>query len=131
MKNRVLIGLAAAGIIGGATYGFAATLDVNPNSLAAGSELVASCDTDGVTTSYATGWDATDERYEVTSVTVSGIAAACEDDADIKVELVKSDGTSVGNGEGVVGTGTSVTLAISETTAAASDVGGVHVVIDG
>jgi hypothetical protein len=88
MNKRLLIGLASAGIVGGATFGFAATLEVDSSNLGAGGETVASCDTDGVDVTYDVAYDPT--GYEVTNINVADIAAACAGD-DLSVTLSDSD----------------------------------------
>ena len=69
MKKVHIIKLLAALTVGGAVFAMAATLSVGGSDLGAGNATVAACDPDGVTTSFTTAWDATDERYEVTAVT--------------------------------------------------------------
>lgn len=129
MNKRLLVGLAAAGIVGGGTYGFAATLGVTSDNLGAGSAVVASCDAT-VDVDYTTGWDATSELYEVTGVTVSGIDAACNGD-DIKVSLVDTDGVQQGEEiSDTVITGT-MSFNFAADNATAQEVTGVHVVISG
>ena len=62
-----------------AVYGMAAGLGgITSSSLGADDVAVASCDSDGVSSGYTTAWDATDERYEVTAVTVSGVSNTCD-----------------------------------------------------
>jgi hypothetical protein len=70
----VLAGVAIAGLVGAA----AASLGgLNTDSLGADADVVASCDTDGVSLSYTTSYDATSQSYEVDGVDVSGVDAAC------------------------------------------------------
>jgi hypothetical protein len=62
----------------GIVWAAAATLDIDTSTLAANNAPVGSCDADGVSTSYGTVFDdVTDLRFEVSSVTVSGIDPAC------------------------------------------------------
>ncbi len=77
-KSRVLMavlgGLLAAGLIGAS----AATLGgLTGGGLGADDQIVASCDTDGITTSYTTAYNATAQTYQVTAVNFSGVNAAC------------------------------------------------------
>ena len=79
-RSRVLRLFAA--LIGGImvfslVYAVAASLNVTSTDLAAGTDAVAACDTNGMTTSFAVAYDATSGRYEVTTVTVGGVADAC------------------------------------------------------
>ena len=108
MHKRLLVGLAAAGIVGGATFGFAASLGtVDSDNLGAGNSVVASCDGDGMDVSYSTaynadGGDSSQGGYDVTSVDLSGVAAACDgqeitvtlsgaSDASLEEEIVTLD----------------------------------------
>jgi hypothetical protein len=86
MNKRLLAGVAAAGIIGGGVYGFAATLGVTSDSVSAGSSGVfASCDAT-VQVDYTVAWDT--DKYEIDDVVVSGIdSGACAGDA-ISVTLI-------------------------------------------
>jgi hypothetical protein len=132
MKKRTLVALVAGLAVFASTFAFAATLGgLTSGEVGANNVLVAACDTDGVTTSYASAtWDATDEVYEVGSVTVSGVNDACDGDV-LKVTL--ADGTGAQLSEGTLNpiptsaaTSFSVSLAAS---VAASSVTNVHVVI--
>ncbi len=82
----------------GAVFASAATLGgLTPDNLGAHDGSVAACDTTGVTTSYTSAWDATDQRYEVATVTVKGVADAC-DGQSLKVTVPGSDGASIADG---------------------------------
>ena len=77
--KRTLIAVFAGLIVFAGVFAMAASLGgITSNDVGADNTTVASCDTNGVTTSYATGWDATDKRYEITSVTVGGVNDACD-----------------------------------------------------
>jgi hypothetical protein len=77
LKPRVLAlaaGLATFSVIGA----FAATLGgVSSDELGADASVVAACDTDGVGVDYSVVYDTTDDRYEVASVDITGVDAAC------------------------------------------------------
>lgn len=130
MKKRLVIGALVLGTVFTTVFGFAATLGVTGTDLGAGNAAVASCDTDGVTTSYGNDWDTTDKRYEVTSVTINGIADAC-DGKTLKVALTDSTNVRLGDGSVTVPTGAGTTATVSTLSAnpAASAVLNVHVVI--
>jgi hypothetical protein len=82
----------------GAVMAMASTLGgVTPATLGAEDSPVASCDTDGVATSYPSVWDAADKRYEVASVTVEGVDDAC-DGLTVKVTLTDSAGDALSEG---------------------------------
>lgn len=78
MKNKYVIASIAAIVAFGGFLAMAATLGgITADNLGADSSVVASCDTDGVTTAFTVAYDATDARDEVTAVTVAGVDAAC------------------------------------------------------
>ena len=97
--KRSITAILAGGAVFGATVAFAATLTVDGNNLGAGTDTlgIAACDDNGVDTTYTTAWDSTDNRFEVTGVTVNGIAEACEGE-DVQVELLGASGASLGGG---------------------------------
>jgi hypothetical protein len=98
MSRRTIAGVVAGLTVFGAVFAMAASLGpITSGQVGASDAAVTACDTDGVTTSYASSWDATDERYEVTSVTVTGIANAC-DGRPLSVSLTQTDGTQIGSG---------------------------------
>lgn len=74
-RKRLAIVLATAVAVFGAVFAFAASLGVSSATLGAGSGVVSSCDTNGVTTTYGTTYSS---GYIVNSITVTGIAAACD-----------------------------------------------------
>ena len=95
MKNMrkksvaILAGLAIAGTVGAS----AASLGgLGGNDLGADAAEVVSCDTDGVVLAYETSFDAATGEYEVDTVTVSSVNAAC-DGQDFGLTL--TDGTNV------------------------------------
>jgi hypothetical protein len=124
--RRFVIAAVAALTVFGAVLASAAILTVTTSPLGAGAGSVASCDTNGVTTTYTTGFNAS-VGYTVTAVSVGGIAPACNGQA-VWVQLVDSGGASVGGGGPVTITGVSAAVPIAGTVAASS-VTSVHVVI--
>jgi hypothetical protein len=135
MKKRLLIGLLAAASAFATVFGMAASLGVSADALGASSAAVSACDPNGITTSYGNSWDTTDNRYEVSSVTVSGIADAC-DGKSVKVTLTDNSGGRItgADGTGTVsttgGTADNRSLTINLGTAAAvSAVSNVDVVL--
>lgn len=114
-----------AGVIGSA----ASLGGITGTSLGADDTVVASCDTDGVSVSYTNAYDATDGRYEVGSVTVDGLAAAC-DGLSMKVTASGAGNASLAEGTVTVPTGAGTTATASfSSTPSAENVTGVHVVI--
>lgn len=129
MNKRLLAGVAAAGIIGGGVYGFAATLGLESDTVSANSDQVSSCDTDGVAVDYTVEWVA--GGYQLDTVTVSGIAAACDDDA---IKVTTLEGTTASEETGTVDesvTTGSETFDFSSDTVSAQNLSDVHVVIAG
>jgi hypothetical protein len=101
----VAAGLATFSVIGA----FAATLGgIDSDQLGADASVVTSCDTDGVVVDYNTDYDTTDDRYEVSSVDISGIDAACVGQtlsvtlADGTTNLTEEDQVVAGAAENVV-----------------------------
>ena len=89
--KRIIVAILAGLTVFGAVFAMAATLNgITGQKLGADDAAVASCDTDGVTSDYTSAWDATDKRYEVGTVTIGGVADAC-DGGTLKVTL--ADGT--------------------------------------
>lgn len=128
MSRRTIAGLFGGLTVFGAVFAAAASLGgITSGNVGADNAAVASCDTDGVSTSYASSWDATDKRYEVTSVTVSGIANAC-DGKSLSVSLTDSAGAQIGTGSVTIPTdalATNASVSLS-TAASAKDTVGVH-----
>jgi hypothetical protein len=136
MNKRLLAGVAAAGIIGGGVYGFAATLGLDSDTVSANNDEVASCDTNGVDVDYTVVWDADEADYTIDKVTVSDIADACAGD-QIGVTLEGATLPVTLPQEAVVGNaGTTADDNTAEFEAAASElkanlINDVHVVIAG
>lgn len=130
MKRRLLVGAAAATVVFSGVFAAAASLTMSADQLGANNASVGVCDADGVTTSYANAFDATDSRYEVTSVTVKGVADAC-DGKTLKVTLTNSSGTELGNASLAIPVSAVVdhTLTPLSVNPAAKDVANVHVLI--
>jgi hypothetical protein len=131
VSRRTIAGVLPGLTVFGAVFAMAATLGgITSGRVGADDEAVASCDTDGVTTSYATSYDAADRRYEITSVTVSGIANLC-DGQTLSVSLSDTSGAQIGAGSTGVPTdpvGLSATVPLSPAASAELTVG-IHVAI--
>ncbi|HTO26754.1 MAG TPA: hypothetical protein VMJ49_12670 [Gaiellaceae bacterium] len=127
--KRILIAVTVALAVFGGAFAFAASLGgiTAAGTVGDSAAVVASCDTDGVTTSFsAPAWDAGIKHYGVTDLGVSGIDAACDGDT-IDVTLTDSSGASLGEATGTV-SGTSASLTFSPAVASTS-VEGIEVVI--
>ena len=131
MSRRTIAAALAGLTVFGAVFAMAANLGgITSGQVGADSADVTACDTDGVSTSFASSWDATDERYEITSVTVSGIANTCDGES-LSVSVTDSTGAQIGSGTIAVPAdagATSVDVSLSSA-ASAELTEGVHVVI--
>ena len=130
MNKRLLAGVAAAGIIGGGVYGFAAGLSPVSDTLGAGADDVSSCDS-SIDASYAVSYVA-GSGYKVASVDLSGIDAGCDDEA-FRITLSNAANASLVELTGVIDQTTgsqSVTVPV-DTTVLASAVEGIDVVVSG
>ncbi|MGH3065323.1 MAG: hypothetical protein ACRDOF_03390 [Gaiellaceae bacterium] len=130
MKKRVFIAILAGLLVFAGVFAMAASLGgITSNDVGADNTAVASCDTDGVTSSYATGWDATDKRYEVTTVTIGGVNDACDGD-NLSVSLTDSTGAQIGSGTLAIPTSAATSHTVTLATAASAQATvGVHVLI--
>lgn len=133
--KRIVVAALAAALVFSSVIGMAASLGgVNAEELGADSAVVASCDTDGVTTSYATTYTAAGTAgYKVGDVVVGGIADAC-DGATMSVTLTNGSDASLGDATTTVdvssaGGDTSDTVSLAADNVLAESVTGVHVVI--
>jgi hypothetical protein len=116
MRKRTLLALLATLVVFGSLYAMAASLGgITSDKVGADSTVVASCDTDGVTAAYATAWDATDKRYEITSVTVGGVADTC-DGRTLSVSLTDTSGAQIGTGTLAIPTSVATSFAVTMST---------------
>jgi hypothetical protein len=98
MRKRMILALLGSVAVFGSLYGMAASLGgISSGNVGADSAVVASCDTNGISTAYGTAWSATDKRYAITSVTVSGVADTCDGET-LSVSLTDSTGAQIGAG---------------------------------
>ena len=130
MRKRVLIGILAGLAVFGVVFAMAASLGgITSGDVGADNTVVAACDTDGVTTNYTVGWDATDKRYEISTVTVGGVADTCDGDT-LSVSLTDSSGTQIGSGSLSIPTSGATSFPVSMSTPpSANATTGVHVAI--
>ena len=91
----------ALGVLGiaGLSLASAAQLGVSSQSLGAGTTVVASCDSDGITAAFTSTYDPTTKRYNATGITLSGVAAACNGLA-VRVTVADTAGVSLGEATG-------------------------------
>jgi hypothetical protein len=114
MRLRRLSFLLLLLLAGGVSYAAAATLTTGSKQVGAGKAVVPICDTDGFT--YTRTLDAS---HNVTSVTVSGINAACNG-GTLQLTLADGANASLGSGSAAVTTSGSATITITGTAPAAS-----------
>lgn len=128
--KRTVVAVCSGLIVFAGAFAVATSLGgITSNDVGADNTAVASCDTDGVTTSYVTGWDTTDKRYEVTSVTVGGVNDTCDGD-NLSVSLTDSTGAQIGAGTMAMPVGAPTSFTVALTTAASAQLTvGVHVLI--
>ncbi|MDX6438684.1 MAG: hypothetical protein QOF45_1267 [Gaiellaceae bacterium] len=130
MSRRTMIATIAALAVFGTVYAMAASLGgVTSTNVSADNVAIASCDSDGVSSAYTTAWDSTDKRYEVTAVTVSGIADAC-DGQTLSVSLTDTSGAQLGTGSVAIPSSVATSFGVSLSTAASAKLTeGIHVLI--
>jgi hypothetical protein len=130
MKKRTGIAVLAALLVFGGVLAMAASLGgITSTKVGADNTALASCDTDGVSTSYTTAWDGIDKRYEISTVTVGGVAAAC-DGQTLSVSLTNLAGDQIASGSVAIPTDAATSFDVSLSNAAsAKDSAGVHVLI--
>ncbi len=92
MSKQLILALGAGGAAAAAVVASAASIGtVNSTDLAAGVTTVTPCDSDGIDVSYTTAYNALTEEYDVTTVTLADVAAAC---LGQRVKITLSDGTA-------------------------------------
>ena len=72
-KKKLGIALLVGTAIFGAVFGMAASLGITSSGLGSSTEVVATCDADGITVDYTTAWDAAAGAYEVATVELGDI----------------------------------------------------------
>jgi hypothetical protein len=128
--KRFLVALAIGGTMLGGVTAFAASLGaVTVNGFGAGTAVVASCDTDGVSVYLAPNNLRSDGMY-VTALSLSGVNAACNGKW-AQIFLMDDTGTFVGSGAGTVNNGLSVYVsdAAGDNGVKAEDIDNVSIII--
>jgi hypothetical protein len=130
MRKRTMIAILAGLLVFASVFAMAASLGgITSTEVGADNTVVAACDTDGVTTSYATGWDAVDKRYEITSVTVGSVSDTCDGDT-LSVTLTNAAGDQIGTGSLAIPTSAATSHVVALSTASSAKLTeGVHVLI--
>lgn len=130
MKRRFVISVLAGLVVFAVVFAMAASLGgITSGTVGADNTTVAACDANGVTAAYTVAWDATDERYEISTVTVGGVADTC-DGLTLSVTLADSTGAQIGTGTMAIPTSAATSFAVSlGTPASANATTGIHVAI--
>jgi hypothetical protein len=131
MSKRTVLAILAGLLVFASVFALAASLGgITSGNVGADNAAVASCDSDGVTTSYTTAWDATDKRYEISSTTVSGVNDAC-DGQTLSVSLTDSSGAQIGSGSLAIPTSAATSFSVTMAPAPSAKLTeGVHVLIN-
>jgi hypothetical protein len=87
-RKRLLIAALVGISVFAIVFAVAASLTVTASTLGAGTGTVASCDTNGVATSFDTSYSSSASGYKVTTVHVTGIATPGCDGLTMKVTLI-------------------------------------------
>jgi len=126
--KRLLLALLFGTCAYAIAFASAATIGtVTDSGVGSGNQTIASCDTDGVNTAYGYAYSAATPGYNVTTVSVTGINAACNGKA-ISVTVAKGDGSTPSTGTSTVSNGAANNIAVSPAITAAN-AGAVYVVI--
>ncbi len=130
-KNKIVVAVLAGVLSAGLVGASAATLGgLTGAGLGSDDQIVAACDTDGITVAYVTAYSAVAQTYQVTGVNFTLVNAACNGKA-----------ASVSLRNGTTNLGTTNVASITVTTSAfsvtlaspvsASSVNGLSLVISG
>ena len=94
-SQRALVALTlSVGAVGG-VLSSASSLTLTGNRLGAGTTLIASCDTNGVTVAYTNAYHAPTGRYRTSAATINGINNACNGKR-LQITIKRSTGASLG-----------------------------------
>lgn len=130
MSKRTIVALLTGLAVFSGVYGMAASLGgISSSKVAADNVALTSCDSDGVTTGYNPAWSATNKRYEISTVTVSGVADGC-DGQTLSVSVTDASGAQIGTGSLALPSSVATSFNVTLSTAASAKLTeGVHVLI--
>jgi hypothetical protein len=128
MKKRLAIRLVIIATVFATVFGLADTLNLSAGSLGAAEAVIAACQSTALTTAFTSSYSATQPGYQVTTVTVSGMATTCQS-RPFRITLSGAAGASLGEATGT--TPASGTTFAGTFTVNAASVTGVAVVISG
>ncbi|HEX9094516.1 MAG TPA: hypothetical protein VF990_00265 [Candidatus Dormibacteraeota bacterium] len=128
MKKRLAIRLVIIATVFATVFGLADTLNLSAGSLGAAEAVIAACQSTALTTAFTSTYSATQPGYQVTTVTISGMATTCQS-RPFRITLSGAAGASLGEATGT--TPASGTTFAGTFTVNAASVTGVAVVISG
>ena len=128
VKKKLAIRLAIVATVFAAVFGLADALNLTGGSLGAAQTVVAACQTAALTAAYTPAYSAAQPGYQVTTVTISGMAASCQS-KPYRITLSGAAGASLGEATGT--TPASGTTFAGTFTVNAASVTGIAVVISG
>jgi hypothetical protein len=127
--KKLVVALAGGATVFGGVYGLAASLSLTSDSLGAGQSVVAACQATALNATYTSTYSATQPGYQVTTVTLTGMATTCQSKA-FKITLFGASNTSLGEATGTTpASGTTIAATFSNVNAAS--VTGIAAVISG
>lgn len=109
LKQKLLLTMLAAAVVGTAVYAFAATLNVSSGNLQAGNAAVTSCQAGTINATYTTAFNTTvaltasNGSFGVGTVTLTGIHADCTG-SKLQINFTDSIGGLLGTGTALSGT---------------------------
>lgn len=128
MKKRLAIRLVIIATVFATVFGLADTLNLSAGSLGAAEAVITACQSTALTTAFTSAYSAAQPGYQVTTVTVSGMATTCQS-RPFRITLSGAAGASLGEATGT--TPASGTTFAGTFTVNAASVTGVAVVISG
>jgi hypothetical protein len=128
VKKKLAIRLAIVATVFAVVFGLADALNLTAGSLGAAETVVAACQSTALTAAYTSSYSAAQPGYQVTTVTISGMAASCQN-KPYRITLSGAAGASLGEATGTTpGSGTTFTGTF---TVNAASVTGIALVISG
>ena len=130
-KSKIVSALVGSALVAGVVGASAASLGgLTSGGVGADDQIVAACDTDGITVAYTNTYSATAQTYQVTAVNFSAVNAACNG---------KAASVSLRNGTTNLGTTNAASITVATgafsitlgTPVSAGSVNGVSLVISG
>lgn len=127
--RRTALIIVATGVVAGATYGLADSLNLTSDSLGAGQSVVAACQAATMNATYTAAYSSSVPGYVTGTVTITNVQSTCYGKA-FRITLSGSGSASLGEATGTVPSSGS-TLTASLGSVSAGSVTGIAVVISG